>query len=159
MDRGTPGFTFFLNGHKVTLSACAPARTLLDYLREDAGLTGAKLGCGEVCRARCPPESNRTHSVDRPPPRGLSQGGCGACTVMCTRLDPGSGAVEHHAINACLAPLASVADTHITTVEGIGSMEDGVHPVVRRGDSASRGGRPASGRALAALPRCAQHRA
>lgn len=50
---------------------------------------------------------------------------------MCTSINPGTGRVEHRAINACLAPLASVAGTHITTVEGIGSMENGVHPVVR----------------------------
>lgn len=42
------GLSFLLNGSKVALDSCEPARTLLEYLREDARLTGAKLGCGEV---------------------------------------------------------------------------------------------------------------
>ncbi|MCR9127751.1 MAG: FAD binding domain-containing protein [Rhodobacteraceae bacterium] len=50
--------TFLLNGETVTLNAVAPAATLLDWLREDRGLTGTKEGCNE--------------------------GDCGACTVMVT---------------------------------------------------------------------------
>ena len=38
--------SFFLNGEKVQLQA-DPLRRLLDVLREDFGLTGAKEGCGE----------------------------------------------------------------------------------------------------------------
>ncbi len=48
-------FAFFVNGRSVQLRA-APLRRLLDVLREDLGLTGAKEGCGE--------------------------GECGACTVL-----------------------------------------------------------------------------
>jgi len=47
--------TFLLNGETVRVSA-PPTRTLLDWLREDRGLTGTKEGCNE--------------------------GDCGACTVM-----------------------------------------------------------------------------
>ena len=54
--------SFALNGQPVTVET-APTRTLLDWLREDRGLTGTKEGCNE--------------------------GDCGACTVMVT--DP-SGA-------------------------------------------------------------------
>jgi xanthine dehydrogenase small subunit len=48
--------TFLLNGSPVALSGVDPTMTLLDWLREDRGLTGTKEGCNE--------------------------GDCGACTVM-----------------------------------------------------------------------------
>ena len=50
--------TFVLNGEPVTLKDVSPTTTLLDWLREDRGLTGIKEGCNE--------------------------GDCGACTVMIT---------------------------------------------------------------------------
>ncbi|ABD53854.1 xanthine dehydrogenase small subunit [Jannaschia sp. CCS1] len=51
---------FLLNGEPQTVEA-APTRTLLDWLREEARLTGTKEGCNE--------------------------GDCGACTVMVTNAD------------------------------------------------------------------------
>ncbi|WP_300036123.1 xanthine dehydrogenase small subunit [uncultured Roseobacter sp.] len=50
--------TFRLNGETVALTNVAPTQTLLDWLREERGLTGTKEGCNE--------------------------GDCGACTVMIT---------------------------------------------------------------------------
>ncbi|MCI5099002.1 xanthine dehydrogenase small subunit [Phaeobacter italicus] len=50
--------TFRLNGEEVSLKDVSPTATLLDWLREDRGLTGTKEGCNE--------------------------GDCGACTVMVT---------------------------------------------------------------------------
>ncbi|KMK66101.1 xanthine dehydrogenase small subunit [Puniceibacterium sp. IMCC21224] len=50
--------TFLLNGESVSLRDVDPTVTLLDWLREERGLTGTKEGCNE--------------------------GDCGACTVMIT---------------------------------------------------------------------------
>jgi xanthine dehydrogenase/oxidase len=58
-----------------------------------------------------------------------AQGGCGACTVMVSVYDPATDSVHHRAVNACLAPLASVDWSAVTTVEGIGSVKTGLHPV------------------------------
>ena len=40
---------------------------------------------------------------------------------------------SHYSMNACLAPLCSMHGLAVTTVEGIGSVKNGLHPVqVRR---------------------------
>ena len=65
-----------------------PRTTLLDYLREDCGLTGTKKGC--------------------------DHGQCGACTVL----------VNGQRVNSCLT-LAIMQDGHaITTIEGLGTLDD-----------------------------------
>lgn len=69
----------------------------------ELGFTGTKLGCGE--------------------------GGCGACTVMVSRKQAPGATVQHMAVNACLCPLYAVIGCHVITVEGIGSVRDGLHPV------------------------------
>ena len=79
---------FYLNGTKVVLDAIDPEITLLEYLR-GIGLTGTKLGCAE--------------------------GGCGACTVVVSQLNPTTGKLYHASVNACLAPLVSVDGKHVIT--------------------------------------------
>ena len=53
-----PDIAFLLNGETIRVPDAPPTRTLLDWLREDRGLTGTKEGCNE--------------------------GDCGACTVLVT---------------------------------------------------------------------------
>ncbi|CAI7828132.1 unnamed protein product [Closterium sp. NIES-54] len=60
---------------------------------------------------------------------GCGEGGCGACTVMVSRVDAETGRISHCAVNACLAPLYSVEGAAVVTVEGIGSTRGRLHPV------------------------------
>ena len=100
----TDTLRFYLNGTRVTLDTVDPEITLLEYLR-GIGLTGTKLGCAE--------------------------GGCGACTVVVSQLNPTTGKIYHASVNACLAPLVSVDGKHVITVEGIGNVKN-PHPAQQR---------------------------
>lgn len=97
---------FYLNGTKVVIDSISidPEITLLEYLR-GTGLTGTKLGCAE--------------------------GGCGACTVVVSQLNPTTKKLYHASVNACLAPLVSVDGKHVITVEGIGNVKN-PHPAQER---------------------------
>lgn len=95
---------FYLNGTKVVLDTVDPEVTLLEYLR-GIGLTGTKLGCAE--------------------------GGCGACTVVISQVNPTTGKIYHASTNACLAPLISVDGKHVITIEGIGNTKN-PHPAQQR---------------------------
>ena len=97
---------FYLNGTKVEIDSVSidPEITLLEYLR-GIGLTGTKLGCAE--------------------------GGCGACTVVVSQLNPTTKKLYHASVNACLAPLVSVDGKHVITVEGIGNVKN-PHPAQER---------------------------
>ena len=97
---------FYLNGTKVVIDSIAidPEITLLEYLR-GIGLTGTKLGCAE--------------------------GGCGACTVVVSQINPTTKKLYHASVNACLAPLVSVDGKHVITVEGIGNVKS-PHPTQER---------------------------
>eukprot|EP01038_Epipyxis_sp_PR26KG_P010944 gene10944-14695_t len=79
--------------------------TLLQFLRAN-GLTGTKLGCGE--------------------------GGCGACTVMMSYFDNVKQTIVHNSVNSCLTPLLSLDGYAIITVEGIGGLKIGLHPIQER---------------------------
>jgi xanthine dehydrogenase small subunit len=101
--------TFFVNGRREVLQdhEVNPRMTLLEFLREKAhGLTGTKASC--------------------------TQGGCGACTVLLSSRNEATGEVEHKSCNACLRPLLSMEGQQVITTEGIGSKQDGFHPVQER---------------------------
>jgi xanthine dehydrogenase/oxidase len=96
--------SFTLNGDPVTIEDPDPTMLLVDYLRSPAiGLTGTKLACGE--------------------------GGCGACTVLVSRVDPNTTQVVERAVNACLRPLCSLDGAAVTTVEATGSTRTALSAV------------------------------
>ncbi|KAJ6239444.1 aldehyde oxidase [Anaeramoeba flamelloides] len=95
---------FYLNGERKVLENMDPNITLLDYIRS-IGLTGTKNVCGE--------------------------GGCGACAVMVSNYDQLKKQVVHRTINSCMLPLAYVDNMAVTTVEGIGNIDE-LHPIQER---------------------------
>ncbi|CAH0702364.1 unnamed protein product [Spodoptera exigua] len=97
---------FFVNGKKVIEENPDPEWTLLFYLRKKLLLTGTKYGCGE--------------------------GGCGACTVMISQYSKIKDSIKHIAVNACLTPVCAMHGLAVTTVEGIGSTQERLHPVQER---------------------------
>lgn len=101
----------FVNGKRHDVGNVHPSLTLLEWLRS-IGLTGTKLGCGE--------------------------GGCGACTVVVTTRVAATGKLRHAAVNACLMPFCAVDGCSVTTVEGIGSPREGLHPVQQRSKQSIR---------------------
>ena len=70
-----------------------PNTPLLWVIREQAGLTGTKFGCG------------------------IAQ--CGACTVH----------LNGQPVRSCVTPVQAAANQQITTIEGIGLGETGLHAV------------------------------
>lgn len=117
--------TFALNGYTVELFNPDPQLKLIDFLRDQAHLTGTKLSCGE--------------------------GGCGACTVvLCNRpLDHVASSTDssshqqqkqeakavdvvYRAVNACLFPVCALDGIAVTTVEGLGSTSTSLHAVQTR---------------------------
>ena len=63
---------------------------------------------------------------------GCGEGGCGACTVMLSTYDHETSTIRHYSANACLTPLCSLDGIAVTTIEGIGGMRQGLHPVQKR---------------------------
>lgn len=83
---------FILNEEVVTTNTPS-GRTLLDFIRNEAKLTGTKEGCRE--------------------------GDCGACTVLLGELV--GDHVHYKTINSCLYPIGKVNGKHVVTIEGISS--------------------------------------
>lgn len=91
-----------LNGVERHIRGVAHDRTLLPWLREEAGLTGSKEGCAE--------------------------GDCGACSVMVGRADAGGG-VRFDAVNACIQFMGMLDGTAIRTVDGLAGPDGSLHPI------------------------------
>ncbi|XP_063285940.1 aldehyde oxidase 1-like [Pelobates fuscus] len=96
---------FYVNGKKIVEKNADPEVMLLGYLRRNLRLTGTKYGCGG--------------------------GGCGACTVMVSTIDPISKKIIHYPATACLLPICSLNNMAVTTTEGIGNSAR-LHPVQER---------------------------
>ena len=86
--------TLHINGQTHELDV-DPETPLLWVIREQAGLTGTKFGCG------------------------IAQ--CGACTVH----------LNGQPIRSCVTPVKVAASQQITTIEGIGRGDAGLHAVQR----------------------------
>lgn len=82
--------TFILNNETVSTSA-PEGSPLVDFIRNERGLTGTKTGCRE--------------------------GDCGACTVLAGEFV--GGKMRYKSIVSCLTPLANVRNRHIVTIEGL----------------------------------------
>ena len=92
---------FYLNNDLVEVDNLGATETLLDFLRLTKMLTGTKEGCCE--------------------------GDCGACTVLVGKLIKGE--LKYKSINSCICFLPSLNNSHIVTVEGLGDLENTLHPV------------------------------
>lgn len=79
----------WVNAALTTVLAADPNQSLLQFLREDAGLVGTKEGC--------------------------ASGDCGACTVLVADLDGGNP----QTLNSCITPVGAVLERQVLTVEGV----------------------------------------
>jgi xanthine dehydrogenase small subunit len=108
-----------LNDRILKLSSAPPDLMLLDWLREQQGLTGTKEGC--------------------------ASGDCGACTVVVASLDSNGGGeinensiandalrnsntLSYRHINACITPLHALHGRQVITIEHLQKGEV-LHPV------------------------------
>ncbi|MFG1496747.1 xanthine dehydrogenase small subunit [Saccharospirillum sp. HFRX-1] len=92
--------TFLLNRSRVELAPTDPDLTVLEYLRQDAKLTGTKEGC--------------------------ASGDCGACTVVIgERTEAG---LRYRAVNSCITFVHSLAGKQLLTVEHLAATGQ-LHPV------------------------------
>lgn len=92
--------TFIDSADVTQLAAIDPNRSVLDYLREDAGKTGTKEGC--------------------------ASGDCGACTAVTVTLE--SDRLVYRAINTCITPVGQLHGKQLISVDDL--AEPGtLHPV------------------------------
>jgi xanthine dehydrogenase small subunit len=91
----------FVNGERVELSDENAFMTVAEYLRYKKGLTGTKVVC--------------------------SEGDCGACTILVSRMQNGKLGT-YKAINSCISFMYLLDKSHLITVEGL-RKEEQLHPV------------------------------
>jgi len=102
---------FALNRSAVTTQA-HPGLPLLDYLRDQAGLTGVKHACRE--------------------------GDCGSCVVLLGR--PRGGELRYEVVTSCLLPLGTVDGCHVVTIEGLNQQQLGPVQAAMTAEGASQCG-------------------
>jgi xanthine dehydrogenase small subunit len=83
---------FILNGEP-RAETVRPTMTVLDWLREEARLTGTKEGCAE--------------------------GDCGACTILVARPEESRVSTRWQAVNSCLMTMGQLDGCAILTIEGV----------------------------------------
>ncbi|MGB2079117.1 MAG: FAD binding domain-containing protein, partial [Vibrio sp.] len=91
---------FLLGQDVVKIHDLSPTMTVLQYLRQERGMTGSKEGC--------------------------ASGDCGACTVVLGQLNQGE--IEYQTANACLLLLANLNHKQLITVEML-KQGQVLHPV------------------------------
>ena len=99
----SPTLRFVLNGRVQCLDNPPPTLTVLDYLREVAGLKGTKEGCAE--------------------------GDCGACTVVVGEYAADQHRIGYRAVNSCIRFLATLDGKELVTVEDLRQPSGAPHPV------------------------------
>ena len=92
---------FLLEQQFVELTDYNPNMTILQYLRENQGLTGTKEGC--------------------------ASGDCGACTVVLVSVEHGQ--LVYKNINSCIAFIGALHGKQLITVEHLQSEDGQLHPV------------------------------
>jgi xanthine dehydrogenase small subunit len=92
---------FVVGGQEHVAQGELTQRTVLEYLREDCGLTGTKEGCAE--------------------------GDCGACTVLLGEVAV-DGSLQHRAINSCIRLLPSIHGKQIVSIEHLSGKSGHLHP-------------------------------
>ncbi|WP_375753933.1 xanthine dehydrogenase small subunit [Vibrio sp. HN007] len=90
-----------INDEIVEIEHATPGAMLLNYLREQQGMTGTKEGC--------------------------ASGDCGACTVVMVDTDE-ADTLRYRQINACITPLNALHGKQIITVEQLKNSAE-LHPV------------------------------
>ncbi len=83
---------FILNNKMINVGV-NPAKTLLDFIRDDENLKGTKEGCRE--------------------------GDCGACTVLIGEIV--NAKLKYKSVNSCLYPIGNAMGKHVVTIEGLSS--------------------------------------
>jgi xanthine dehydrogenase small subunit len=90
----------YINGERIEIKSEHTFMTVAQYLRYQKGLTGTKIVC--------------------------SEGDCGACTVLVSRMVSGK-MTAYKSINSCISFMYLLDRCHLVTVEGLGDVEH-LHP-------------------------------